>query len=132
MGYPDVEEMLIAWLPTSGTVQAGHVSVSTPPDPAGSGSWLPFVRVQRVGGPRAQGIDTARVILEFFAPDRPTAADLGNAVSALFDGPILSCRNQHGAVIGAQTDSAPSWVPYDDVNVTRYQSHHTLVVHSMA
>lgn len=128
--YADVEKMLVAWLPTvvTPTPRAG---VSTPADPDGTYSWLPFIRVRRVGGARAQGIDKPRVVLEFFAADYGAASDLGAAVSALFDGPILSCRNASGVVIGAQTDSAPSWVPYNDVRVTRFQSHHTLVVHSM-
>jgi hypothetical protein len=124
--------MLVAYLPTAITPTPG-CSTSTPADPAGSTAWAAngFIRVQRVGGPRGQGIDRPRVVLECFALDGPSAAALGNAVSALFDGPILSLRTTDGAVIGAQTDSAPSWVPYDDVRVKRYQSHHTLVVHSM-
>ena len=130
MAYADVEKMLVEWLPTVLT-PAPRVSVETPADPSGSGSWLPFIRVQRVGGPRAQGIDKARIVLEFFAADYGSSADLGATVSALFDGPILQLKTADGVVIGAQTDSAPSWVPYDDVNVTRFQSHHTLVVHSM-
>jgi hypothetical protein len=130
MAYADVEKMLVGYLPGA-VALAPQVGVATPPDPNGLYSWLPFIRVQRIGGPRSQGIDKARVVLEFFGPDYATAALLGQQVSALFDGPILSCKTADGAVVGAQTDSAPSWVPYDDVRVIRFQSHHTLVVHSM-
>jgi hypothetical protein len=124
--------MLVNFLPIyiNPTPRAG---TTTPADPKGTYSWAAngFIKVRRVGGSRAQGIDRPRVVLEFYAPDEIAAATLGDAVSALFDGPILSLRTTDGAVIGAQTDSAPSWVPYDDVRVKRYQSHHTLVVHSM-
>jgi hypothetical protein len=130
MAYADVEKMLVGYLPGAVALDP-QVGVATPPDPNGLYAWLPFIRVQRIGGPRSQGIDKARVVLEFFGPDYATAALLGQQVSALFDGPILSCKTADGVVVGAQTDSAPSWVPYDDVRVIRFQSHHTLVVHSM-
>ena len=133
--YPDVEAMLIAYLSTAISPAPG-VSTKTPADPNAGYDWVTngFIKVRRVGGPRKQGIDTARIILEFYAlndVDSATAVNLGNAVGALFDGPILACRNSGGVVIGAHTVSAPSWVPYDDVRVERYQSIHTLVVHSM-
>ncbi|MGZ6852467.1 MAG: hypothetical protein ACXVGC_00130 [Mycobacteriaceae bacterium] len=130
MAYADVEKMLVAYLPTA-VALAPQVGVATPADPEATYSWLPFVRVQRIGGPRSQGIDRARVILEFFGPDYATASQLGAQVSALFDGPIFQLRSTEGRITSAQTDSAPSWVPYDDVRVTRFQSHHTLVVQSM-
>lgn len=128
--YADVEKLLIGYL--AGAISpTARVGVATPADPQGTYSWMPFIRVQRVGGRRAQGLDYPRVVLEFFGPDYGSASDLGARVSALFDGPILSCRNAFGVVIGAQTDSAPSWVPYDDVRVARFQSLHSLVVHSL-
>lgn len=132
MGYADVEKMLVAWLPTA-IDPAPRVGVATPADPGGTYSWVAdgFIRVHRVGGPRRFGLDTARVILECFGASYGAAADLASAVSDLFDGPILGLRILGGSVNAAQTDSAPSWVPYDDVNVERFESHHTLVVHSM-
>lgn len=130
--YPDVESMLVNYLPIY-ISPTPRVGTTTPADPQSTYAWAAngFIKVRRVGGPRALGIDKARIVLEFYAPDEVSASTLGDAVCALFDGPILSLRTTDGAVIGAQTDSAPSWVPYDDVRVKRYQSHHTLVVHSM-
>lgn len=130
MAYADVEKMLVGYLPTAVALNP-QVGVATPPDTAGTYSWLPFIRVQRVGGPRSQGIDRPRLIFDYFGPDYATAAALGAQVSALFDGPIFQLRTPEGFVTNAQTDSAPSWVPYDDVRVVRFQSHHTLVVQSM-
>jgi hypothetical protein len=130
MAYADVEEMLVGYLPGA-VALAPQVGVVTPPDPNGLYEWLPFIRVQRIGGPRSQGIDRARMVLEFFGPDYATASALGAQVSALFDGPIFQLRSPEGLITNAQTDSAPSWVPYDDVRVVRFQSHHTLVVQSM-
>ncbi len=128
--YADVERMLVAYLPGALTPTA-RVGVATPADPNGTYSWLPFIRVQRVGGPRSQGIDRARLIFDYLGPDYATASALGAAVSALFDGPIFHLRSPEGIITSAQTDSGPSWVPYDDVNVTRFQSHHTLLVQSL-
>lgn len=130
MAYADVEKLLVAWLPTVVTPKP-RVGVATPADPNGTHSWLPFIRVQRVGGPGRLGIDRPRVVLDFFATDYGAVADLAASARWAMEVPILGLSTPDGAVIAAQTDSAPSWVPYDDVNVTRFSSHHSLVVHSM-
>ncbi|MGZ4588676.1 MAG: hypothetical protein ACXVX9_12845 [Mycobacteriaceae bacterium] len=130
MSYADVEAMLVGYLPGAITL-AAEAGVKTPADPKALYEWLPFIRVQRVGGPRSQGIDRPRIILDYFGADYDTAVQLGAQVSALFDGPIFGLRSPEGRVTNAQTDSAPSWVPYDDTRVVHFQSHHTLVVQSM-
>ncbi len=128
--YADVEDLLIIWLPGALNPTA-RVSDRTPADPGATYSWLPFIRVQRVGGRREQGIDRPRIVLEYFTADKDSMADLTSRTCALFDGPIFHLRSPAGIITSAQTDSAPSWVPYDDVNVTKFQSMHSLVVQSL-
>jgi hypothetical protein len=130
MAYANVEKMLIAWLPTVVT-PTPRVGVATPADPSGTYSWLPFIRVQRVGGSGNLGVDQPRIVLDFFAADYASAYQLAASARLAMEQPLRALSTPEGAVIQSQTDSAPSWVPYDDVRVERFQSHHTLVVHSM-
>jgi len=128
--YTDVDLLLLGWLPTVLT-PAPRAGVATPADPSGTYSWVPFVRLQRIGGSGRFGLDTARVNVECFDRTYGGASSLANRVRVAFETRLIGYVGAGGSVSDVVTSSAPTWVPYDDVNVSRFLASYTVVIHSL-
>lgn len=130
MRYVDEEALLVGWIPTVVT-PAPRVGVATPADPSGSYSWAAtgFVRVRRIGGPGQYGLDHPRVVVECFALSYGAARALAGQVRVAVESLLPSYRAADGTVLATQTDSGPTWAPYDDVRLFRFVATYTLVTH---
>ncbi|MGE3795110.1 MAG: hypothetical protein AB7I38_14445 [Dehalococcoidia bacterium] len=100
--WPDVELLVIERIRDGlGSV---HVGTDVPAAAAATS-----VRVQRVGGPRSQVLDQARILLEVRAPDRGDASDLTGQVRDLLR--RLPGAHDEGTVTGVQEVGGPAWLP---------------------
>ena len=128
--YVDEEALLTYWLPTA-VSPAPRAGVRTPADPKATYSWVAngFVRVQRVGGPGRFGLDQPRISVECFHKDYTSAKTLAKAVRVALETKLIGVRVADGTVLDVRTDSAPTWAPYDDVNVQRFVATYSLITH---
>lgn len=139
MSWPRPERMLIAALPRlvpalavpiAGAPGASRVAVETPADVGQTRAWLPFVRVQRVGGTREIGIDRAMVVVETYHSTRPAAGDLADVVDDAVMDDVVGLTFDGGVVIDTAHVSVPSFVPSGDPGVARFVGTYRLTVHN--
>lgn len=111
--FPDAELVTRAvLLAEPGLVEGLTVGTEVPADPAGSMSWLPFVRVTCIGGADDRITDTSRVTVTAFAVTKVAAAQLAELVrQRLTTRPV---RTDAGVLDRAVTDSKPQQIPYSD------------------
>lgn len=113
--WPDPEllvESCLADLATVGT--------AVPPDPEGTYSWLPFLRVQCYGGNDIDpATDLVRVSVDAFAATKGAAAQLAGRVrQRLLNCPIVT---DIGVLDRVTTSTRPNKVAYgDETRVIRY------------
>lgn len=82
----------------------------TPADPDGTGAWMPFIRVMRVGGADDRITDRARLTVDCFAATGSAADTLAEqARQMLLASPGSS--TDHGTVDYVTTESGPHLVP---------------------
>lgn len=95
-------------------VRVGSV---TPADPTGALTWIPFVRVLRIGGPDDGFIlDEPTMAFHAFAGSQQAANDLALRTRAA----VYAMRGQSrdGAVLTiARTLSGPAWAPVENQNL---------------
>lgn len=110
----DIETLLIAQLSTLDGVNGVETKV-----PADVSAYLPFIRVQRIGGIDDWDNDTATVDIDTFASDELAAYNLADtvwrALYALY-GQVVSGRR----IDSVNTVAAPMWVDWQDANIQRY------------
>lgn len=117
--WPDPEVLVkavLADLPVAGLT----VDVDVPPDPAGTYSWLPFLRVQCHGGSNLDRVtELFRFDVDAFGSSRRGASQLaGAARQRLLNCPIVTTV---GLLDRVTTSARPFEVPYGDVTrVRRY------------
>lgn len=88
------------------------VATETPADPAGTLSWLPFLRVVCFGGNDDRITDLSRVDVTAFASTNLAAAQLAEqARQRLITRPV---KTDVGVLDRAVTDSKPQRIPYTD------------------
>lgn len=94
---------------------------------------LPVVHVQRVGGDDdGLRLDRALVDVDVYAATRVDAADLAEQVRAQLLG-VLRGSTQPTAVVGlVATVSAPSWRPYENVELRRCGATYELFLHPVS
>lgn len=126
MTYPDIERLLVAYLPPL----LGGVRVVTD-TPANLERVLPIVQVQRFGGGDvAPGIDRPVVDIDCYAATRGAASDLAERVryAVLYRLP--------GTTVGAvgiprvDTLTGPSWRPYDNTALRRFGASYAITTHA--
>jgi hypothetical protein len=113
--WPDPEILIRACV-----LDLASVGTEVPADPDGTYSWLPFVRVQCIGGRETDpATDTFRMSVDAFAASKADAAQLAGAIrQRLLNGPIVT---DNGILDYATTSTRPMQVPYGDVTrVIRY------------
>lgn len=114
--FPDIEKCVIQTvtdLSTGGTVTPPNLNTS-----------LPFVRVNRIGGPDDRFIDTARVDVECFAATRDAAYTLAEQVrQRLLNVPHVVAAGRIDSVI---TDSGPKEIPWGDPSVRRFTASYSV------
>jgi hypothetical protein len=111
----DVTGWFISGLATA--LSPVRVGSRTPADPDGTLTWVPFVRVVRIGGPD-DGItlDAPTMAFHTFATGQQSANDLGLRVRAA----VYAMRGpaRDGAVLAhARTLSGPSWASTENQNL---------------
>lgn len=99
------------------------VDSETPGDTVGNSSWVPFVRVVRIGGPNDGYIlDIPTVAFHCFAASQQAANQLGYTVISTVN--ALRGAVHDGAVITrTATLSGPSWAAVENQNL-----RHTVVL----
>lgn len=128
--YASVPNLLIHWFATvrdSLPVSVPERSVSTDL-PSDYAAHLPFVRLNRVGGPRSLGIDTARVRVEVFASSYDDAERLANTLDGLIEFHLNGHSDGNGTVIKTGVQSGMSWTQWLDENVERFMGTYTIHV----
>lgn len=99
----------------------GTADTATPPDLS---AHLPFIRVNRIGGPDTRFIDTARVDIDCFAADRPTAYALAESVrQRMLNVPHVVAAGRIDSVV---TDSGPREIPWGDPALRRFTASYTV------
>lgn len=95
----------------------GTVGAETPPDPDGVYSWLPFIRLEYLGGPDNGITTTGTLLVAVFAASRSAASQLAGRVrQRLINTPHIVA----GAVIDdVETITGPTETPYGDKNKVR-------------
>ncbi len=129
-GYPNIEDLIVAWLKTrlaTQQVHAGDIPGDVPPNlPAA----VPLVMVARFGGPdTTPGFDNPRLDIDVFASTRGAALALAERVR--YEMRIqLPKRVLSGAVITrVQTFGPPISAPWDAGTVRRVTAGYQLGVH---
>ena len=121
---PDVEDVLIGWLPS----QLGDVRMvtSVPENLLGS---VPLLQVRRVtGAVSSRTQDAAIVDLHAFAVDDAGAAQLAIQAETV----LLGSHNitTGGAVVrNVESVARPHWLEYVDTNVQLYTATYTIRLH---
>lgn len=129
-GYPDVEQLLVAWLKTELSL-TGVITGDIPEDvPSNIDYLVPFIVVSRFGGTdRVLSLDNPRVDVDCFAATRDTAKALGERVRRAIR-VVLPRQILDGAVITrTATFSPPTVVAWDSGPVRRVSAAYEIGVH---
>lgn len=94
------------------------IGPETPADPDGTYGWLPFIRVQRVGGSDDRITDSPVVAIGAFDATRQLAAPLAGRIrQRLLNTPLMVPGK--ALIDSATTATGPMEVPYGDVKRVR-------------
>lgn len=113
--WPDPEILARACL-----LDLATAGTEVPADPAGTYSWLPYLRVECIGGKELDpATDVFRLSVDSFAATKADAARLAGLVrQRLLNCPIVT---DAGILDHVTTSTRPAQVPYGDVTrVIRY------------
>ena len=114
--FPDIELAVMQTVTDLGTT-----GTATPPTLSAS---LPFIRVNRIGGPDSRFIDTARVDVDCFAADRPTSYALAESVrQRLLNIPHVVAAGRIDSVV---TNSGPREIPWGDPALRRFTASYSI------
>lgn len=103
----DIEGLLISWLQKAvGVAACGDVPEDRPDE---------FLTVERTGGSRSYGIDTATVAVQCWSTSRAAACELAHRVDA-----ALPSLIGEGGVFGVERDSLYNF-PDEEGGTARYQ-----------
>lgn len=111
----DAEAVFGTWL--TDRFPDSFVCTETPPDIQNLPS---TIRVTRAGGPKKFTLDSARVVIDTFAPTRQAARALAYQVdhAVTFE---LRGQTVAGVVVSlVETTSGPTWVPDPNTNLRRF------------
>lgn len=107
-----------------------NIGMETPSDPDDTLSWLPFLRVQRIGGSSDLVTDSPRLVIDALAASKGAASLLARRVQQrLISGPI---NTTGGNVDVGATTSGPQYVPWSAVKpgqpgyVARYTATYSI------
>lgn len=106
--YPDIEAVTIAALADL----CDNVATETPPDPDGTLMWLPFVKVQCLGGADDTVTDDSLLAVDVYASTKGAAAQLAGKVRQRLTGTPAPAVAGKGVIDIARTVSKPHYVPY--------------------
>lgn len=84
-----------------------NIAPETPADPAGSLSWLPFLRIECIGGSDDGLTDTSRLTIDAFASTRSAAQALAGSVRQRFVSPGILRVSGKGVIDLAATSAKP-------------------------
>lgn len=112
--FPNPERILVADLVVLVGGDPLRVGAVTPPDLQ---DHVPFVKVQRIGGPSDSVNDFPFVTVEIYAATVAEATDLAEAIRARLAADHI--RNVHGQIDRSVCTSAHTELPWADPNLRR-------------
>jgi hypothetical protein len=122
--FPDIEQLVISLL-SELDVEDLEVSTDTPPDPQGTYSWLPFIRIDCFGGGDDRVTDTSRVTVDAFAATKEASQQLAEQARQLLI--AFPHQTEHGVLDHTVTNTKPNQVPYgDETKIVRYTAAYTV------
>jgi hypothetical protein len=125
--WPDIEVELVAWL------AAATDTVVTAELPADLDSILPVVQVQRAGGDDDTfRLDRALVDIDVYAASRGDASALARQIRVLLLGQLRGSATAAAVFGRVATVSAPSWRPYENVNLRRCGATYEIYLHPVS
>lgn len=125
--YADTEQLLVGWAPT---VIPCRALTETPADLETVLDTTAVVRVTRIGGSSAVGIDEPLVDFDCFALTRTAAKAFAIQLASAVDLQLSGYFNQYGTVNAVVMVSGPSWRPWENTNIRRFGFTARLTVHT--
>lgn len=125
--YADVEQMLVGWCPT---VIDCRALTETPNNLATVLADTLVVRVTRIGGAGAVGIDNPLVDFDCFALTRTAAKAFAISLQSAVELQLPGYSNAYGTILNAPTVSGPSWRPWEDTSIRRFGFSSRPAVHT--
>lgn len=129
VGSVDAEVEVIGWLTTrvpDGTVVRNELDNSLL-------SELPTVQVQRVAGDDdGHRLDRALIDIDVYAANRSAAATLAATIRGLLLTQLRGSATENAVFGMIRTVSAPSWRPYEDLNLRRYGATYEIYFHPVS
>lgn len=105
-----------------------HVVTETPADFTGK---LPVIAVSRFGGSSSYPtIDAANIDIEYFDSTRDLARDGSQSVRRAIEVDMPGAVVGGNTVIGTAEISAPTWTPYANTNVRRFNASYQITLHT--
>lgn len=134
MGYADVEQLLIDWIPTIAGVTA---ALTMNPDgslPGNLAYSLPCVLVDRIGGgDLVVTIDDCTVDVDVFAASRDASREIAETIRAAVRTALPGLTLSGASVVRTRTATGPRRLPYDSrAQVWRYGATYTIRLHAVA
>jgi hypothetical protein len=122
--WPDIEIELVSWLAADQDVRVVTEL------PSNLVEVLPLIQVQRVGGDDdGFRLDRALVDLDVYASTRQAASDLARSARSGLLGHLRGTSTGAAVFNHISTVAAPSWRPYENVNLRRYGGTYQLFFH---
>lgn len=129
MPFVDVDDLIVAWLPTVGitatTITTDDVLRM---DVAYA---MPLIQVVTYGGADRSGVlDDVNLDIDVYAAIRGMAVDLSEEIrTAIID--LLPGYHIPGATVArTRTNQRPAWRPYDNTAIRRRQAAYAITVHT--
>lgn len=121
--FPDVEQVLVKWLPVQLEASYGATVRVVAETPDGMETKVPLVRLYRTTGADIQAIiDKPVISVDSFDATRAGASLLARQIHALLHNSFQGAVSG-GAVAGLVTTVAgPRWLPYADLAVRRWNA----------
>lgn len=123
----DAEAMLIAW--ATPRFPGSRVCTETPDKMETLPSVIRFVRA---GGPQRFTLDSARVVIDVFAPTRQAARELCSTVVKAMAFELRGQVVDGVAVSLVETTSGPTWVPDTNPNLRHFTATQSLKLRDVA
>lgn len=127
-GYPDVDALLLAWLPTQVTATVFTADEQLPENLAYA---MPLVQVITYGGTDdVVGVDESLVDIDVYAATLDAAKDLASAVRTAMRLRLAADRPSGVTVSKVRSVQRPAQRPYDSKAIRRVGQTWSITVHA--
>jgi hypothetical protein len=135
--YTMVESALVAWLQPLLNALDGRCATQAPGNPVALDEVLPFVQINRFGGPLlGPNLDKAFIDVDFYHRNRDDAEVFATKVRRMFYKQLTGTYQDHDGtrtVWGRIHEvSGLGWRTYDNPNIQRYGFTFSVIVQSLS